>query len=177
MSKFRIIIIFCLLILISITLSILISCNSPEKKTDTDSSASTMNADSGMKHSADTTKAIASLPPVPPGAKVYFRNLRNGETVKSPFKVEMGTKNIRVDTAGNIVPGEGHHHLIIDDGDSLSSGEVIPKDSRHMHFGKGQTFTIVELPKGKHRLTLQFGDGIHRSYGSKLAATIEIKVK
>jgi hypothetical protein len=177
MRKFRVIAIICLLILISFTLSVLISCNSPEKKTDADSAASTMKMDSGKNHAADTMKAVASLPPVPAGSKVYFRNLRNGETVKSPFKVEMGTKNIRVDTAGNVVPGEGHHHLIIDDGDSLASGEVIPKDSKHLHFGKGQTFTMVDLPKGEHRLTLQFGDGIHRSYGSRLAATIEVKVK
>ena len=136
-----------------------------------------MKTDTGMKHAADTMKVVASLPPVPPGAKVYFRNLRNGESVNSPFKIEMGSKNIRVDTAGNIVPGEGHHHLIIDDGDSLVAGEVIPKDSKHLHFGRGQTFTMLDLTKGTHRLTLQFGDGIHRSYGGKLASTIEIKVR
>jgi hypothetical protein len=54
---------------------------------------------------------------------------------------------------------------------------VIPKDAQHLHFGKGQTTAIIDLPHGKHRLTLQFADGIHRSYGSKLSATIEITVK
>jgi hypothetical protein len=177
MRTSRVISMVSLLILVPVTLSVLISCNSGEKNPGTDSAASTMNADTSMKHPEDTIKAVAALPAVPKDAKVYFRNLRNGETVKSPFKVEMGTKNIKVDTAGNIVPDEGHHHLIIDDGDSLAAGVVIPKDSKHLHFGKGQTFTMLELPKGPHRLTLQFGDGIHRSYGSQLAATIEIKVK
>jgi hypothetical protein len=167
--------IICIVTLIS--LGGLFSCNSASKNPGSDTAVAAANADTSMNHAADTIKAVAALPPVPLGAKVYFRNLKNGETVKSPFKVEMGAKNIKVDTAGNIVAGEGHHHLFIDAGDSLASGEVIPKDAQHMHFGKGQIFTMVELPKGKHRLTLQFGDGIHRSYGSRLAATIEINVK
>jgi len=35
----------------------------------------------------------------------------------------------------------------------------------------------VTLPAGEHVLTLQFADGIHRSYGSRLATTIKVKVK
>ena len=117
------------------------------------------------------------MPAVPAGAKVYFKNLKNNQVVKSPFKVKMGVKNIKVDSAGSIVAGEGHHHILIDAGDSVAAGEVIPKDAQHLHFGKGQTSATIELPTGKHRLTLQFADGIHRSYGSKLSATIEITVK
>jgi len=30
---------------------------------------------------------------------------------------------------------------------------------------------------GKHRLTLQFADGLHRSYGSKMATSVNITVK
>jgi hypothetical protein len=84
---------------------------------------------------------------------------------------------LRVDTAGAIVSGSGHHHLLIDAGDSIPAGVVVPKDSTHLHFGKAQTSTEVTLPAGPHVLTLQFADGIHRSYGSKLATTIKVTVK
>lgn len=130
-----------------------------------------------MDHKVDSSKAITPLPEVPAGAKVYFKNLKDGQTVKSPFKVEMGMDGLRVDTAGAIVSGSGHHHLLIDAGDSIPAGVVVPKDSTHLHFGKAQTSTEVTLPAGPHVLTLQFADGIHRSYGSKLATTIKVTVK
>lgn len=155
-----------------------ISCNSNGGNSgSTDTALSAKAADTSLNHPADSVNRIAALPTVPPGAKVYFKNLVNNEVVKSPFKVVMGVKNIKVDSAGFVVPGEGHHHLLIDAGDSVATGEVIPKDKQHLHFGKGQTTETIELPRGKHRLTLQFADGIHRSYGSKLSATIEITVK
>jgi hypothetical protein len=50
-------------------------------------------------------------------------------------------------------------------------------DSVHIHFGRGQTEKELSLPAGKHKLTLQFADGLHRSYGSKLASTITVTVK
>jgi hypothetical protein len=156
----------------------LISCNSSENKSATSDTATTAKAtDTVMARPADAVKTTAELPSVPAGAKVYFKNLKNGETVKSPFKVEMGVKNIKVDSAGNIVAGEGHHHILIDAGDSVAAGQVIPKDAQHLHFGKGQTSATITLPPGKHRLTLQLADGIHRSYGSSLSATIEVTVK
>jgi len=97
--------------------------------------------------------------------------------VKSPFKVEMGMDGLKVDTAGAIVSGSGHHHLLIDAGDSIPAGVVVPKDSTHLHFGKAQTSTDVTLPAGQHVLTLQFADGIHRSYGGRLATSIKVTVK
>jgi hypothetical protein len=54
---------------------------------------------------------------------------------------------------------------------------MVPKDSTHLHYGKGQTEAEVKLSPGKHKLTLQFADGLHRSYGSKLAATVSVNVK
>ena len=155
------------------------SCNSDgSNSASADTAVSPKATDTSiMKHPADSVKSMTALPPVPAGAKVYFKNLMNNEVVKSPFKVIMGVKNIKVDSAGIVVPGEGHYHILIDAGDSVAAGQVIPKDAQHLHFGKGQTTTTIDLPHGKHRLTLQFADGIHRSYGSKLSATIEITVK
>jgi hypothetical protein len=89
----------------------------------------------------------------------------------------MGLKGLKLDTAGAVVPGTGHHHLLIDAGDSVAAGMIVPKDDHHLHFGKGQSETTITLAPGEHRLTLQFADGIHRSYGSRLSKTIVIKVK
>jgi hypothetical protein len=155
------------------------ACNNADNKaagtSDTTQAAApkdTMN----MSH-PDSTAAITPLPDVPAGAKVYFKNLKDGQTVKSPFKVEMGIDGLKLDTAGAIVAGSGHHHLLIDAGDSIPAGQVVPKDANHLHFGKAQSSTDVTLPAGKHVLTLQFADGIHRSYGSKLATTITVTVQ
>ncbi|HVM89129.1 MAG TPA: DUF4399 domain-containing protein [Puia sp.] len=153
----------------------LAACSGGSEKSNADTAA-TVSADTTHK-TADTTQMIAPLPDVPAGAKVFFKNLKDGQTVKSPLKIEFGVEGIALDTAGAIKPASGHHHLLIDAGDSIAAGTVVPKDSTHLHFGKAQTETEITLTPGEHKLTLQYADGIHRSYGGKLAATIKVKVK
>jgi hypothetical protein len=147
------------------------SSDKKEKKADT-----AMNMDT-MHHMTEPGVNVPELPAVPEGAKVVFKNLKDGATIKSPFKLEMGTEVIKVDTAGPVIAGVGHHHLFIDAEDSLAAGTVVPKDATHIHFGKGQTEYELTLTPGKHKLTLQMADGLHRSYGGKLAATITVNVK
>lgn len=130
-----------------------------------------------MSHMVDSSKLGTPLPEVPAGAKVFFKNLKDGSTVKSPVKIEMGVEGMKLDTAGAIVSGSGHHHLLVDAGDSIPAGLAVPKDSTHLHFGKAQSVADVALTPGKHTLTLQFADGIHRSYGARLAKTITVVVK
>ena len=107
---------------------------------------------------------------------VYFKNLKDGQTVSSPVKVKMGIKGMEIEPAGKINKGKGHHHIIIN-GSSLLSGKVVPADKNNLHFGKGQTEAELELKPGNYTLTLQFADGAHRSYGAKWSKTIKIKVK
>lgn len=158
----------------------LAACNNADNKgaNSGDTTQQVVNHDSmSMNHMVDSSKGITPLPAIPAGAKVFFKNLKNGDKVKSPFKVEMGIEGLKIDTAGAIVVGSGHHHLLIDAGDSIPAGTVVPKDEHHLHFGKGQTSTEVTLPAGEHMLTLQFADGIHRSYGGQLATTIKVTVQ
>ena len=108
--------------------------------------------------------------------EVYFVNLKDGAKVKSPVTVEMGIKGMQVAPAGPIEAGKGHHHILINQM-PIPKGEVIPTDAFHLHFGGGQTSGQVELPPGQHRLTLQFADGAHRSYGPDLAKSIQIVVE
>jgi len=132
-----------------------------------------------MNHNMPDSAKVTPVPEIPAGAKVYFKNLKDGETVKSPLKVEFGVDGMTVDSVSKkmIEKGSGHHHLLVDAEDSIPSGTVVPKDSTHLHFGNAQTSTELKLTPGEHKLTLQYADGIHRSYGNKLATTIKVKVK
>ena len=163
-------------ILLPILTITFIACNnSTDKSSTSGDTANKMSSDTMSNMSTTTT--VPELPAIPEGAKVYFKNLKNGAAVTSPVKVEMGIDNMKVDTAGPVVAASGHYHIFIDAEDSLSSGTMVPKDSTHLHYGKGQTEAEVKLAPGAHKLTLQFADGLHRSYGSKLATTVSVNVK
>jgi hypothetical protein len=98
----------------------------------------------------------------PAGAKVYIINLKDGDTVKSPFLVQFGLSGMGVAPAGVEKPATGHHHLLIDT--KLSADEMkapIATDDTHKHFGAGQTEAMVTLPPGKHTLQLVLGDWSH----------------
>lgn len=113
----------------------------------------------------------------PPSAQgVYFVEPANGATVSSPFKVRFGIKGMEVKPAGEQVAGQGHHHLLINL-DGQPKGEIIPVDDTHIHFGKAQTETDVKLPPGTYKLTMQFADGYHLSYGKDMSASISVTVK
>src|SRR6266700_713828 len=98
----------------------------------------------------------------PPGASVYIINLKDGDTVSSPFKVQFGMTGMGVAPVGVQNERTGHHHLLIDT--KLSDEELkraIASDARHVHFGGGQTETTVTLPPGQHSLQLVVGDHAH----------------
>ena len=156
----------------------LAACNnsSDNSKAANDTTEKKMNTDTTHNMPA-ASATVPELPAVPEGAKVYFKNLKNNETVSSPVRVEMAVDKMKVDTAGPVVSGSGHFHIFVDAEDSLSAGAMIPKDSTHLHYGKGQTEASIPLTLGKHKLTLQFADGLHRSYGSKMATSVNVNVK
>ncbi len=106
---------------------------------------------------------------------VDFGSLDAGQTVPRDLKVQFKVNGMEVRPAGVMQEGTGHHHLIID-GTFVPEGEVVPADANHLHFGKGQKETEIRLEPGKHTLTLQFADGLHRSYGEKWSKTIEVTV-
>ena len=106
--------------------------------------------------------ALAGETPAPPGAKVYFINLKDGDKVTSPVLIQFGLSGMGIAPAGTEKEKTGHHHLIINEkieGDELN--EPIPADDKHKHFGGGQTEIKVELPKGTHTLQLVLGDWSH----------------
>ncbi len=155
----------------------LFACNDSGSKVEEAPAAVKSATDSAPhSHTVDSSSLNTALPAIPDGAKVFFANLKDGQTVKSPFKVEMGVEGIACDTAGAIKEASGHHHILINL-DSMTAGTVIPMDSTHLHFGKAQRSTDVTLKPGKYKLTLQYADGIHRSYGSKLTSSVNVTVE
>jgi len=116
----------------------------------------------------------------PEGAHSYFVNIKDGDTVTSPFKVIFGlSPNMGVAPSGVDKPNVGHHHLLIDK--TLSAEEMtqpITVDEQHVHFGKGQTETTVTLPPGKHTLQLMLGDWTHIPFNPPVKSeVITITVK
>lgn len=109
-------------------------------------------------------------------SSVRFAEPTNGATVSSPVKLRFVLQGMTLAPAGDVVANSGHHHLLIDTG-PVSVGEVIPSDATHLHFGDGRTEAEVALPPGLHKLTVQFGDGAHRSYGPAMSQTITVMVK
>ncbi|WP_256081741.1 DUF4399 domain-containing protein [Massilia sp. YIM B04103] len=107
---------------------------------------------------------------------VSFVEPVDGATVSSPFKVKFAVSGMEVKPAGEMAANTGHHHLLIN-GESMKAGESIPFDDNHLHFGKGQTEAEVKLPPGKYKLTMQFANGAHQSYGAGLSKTISVTVK
>ncbi|AKH99547.1 protein of unknown function (DUF4399) [Hoeflea sp. IMCC20628] len=112
--------------------------------------------------------AGAGETPSAPGAKVFFDGLADGDIVKSPLMVKFGIEGMEVAPAGTEMDNTGHHHLFVDrpllgegpDGaDELDAN--IPADENHIHFGKGQTETTLELAPGSHTLQMVLADKDH----------------
>ncbi len=109
-----------------------------------------------------TCVLAADLPrtAAPEGAAVYIIMPAHGEVVTSPVRVVFGLKNMGIAPAGVQREASGHHHLLIDT-DLPDLDLPIPASARHLHFGKGQTETTIELPPGEHTLQLLLGDALH----------------
>lgn len=120
--------------------------------------------------------AMALLAGSAAAQSVDFIEPKDGAVVSSPFKVKFAVTGMEVKPAGTMDNNTGHHHLLINSG-SMKVGESIPFDETHLHFGKGQTETEVTLPPGTYKLTMQFANGAHQSYGPGLSRTINVTVK
>lgn len=127
--------------------------------------------------STGNTTSVAPRTPAPTNARVFFVTPANGETVSSPVLVKFGLEGLVVAPAGTYEPKTGHHHLLIDT--QLPPVDLpIPADENHVHFGKGQTETLIELSPGSHTLQLLVGDGNHVPHQQPVASeTIAITVE
>ena len=113
----------------------------------------------------------------PAKARVYFISPSNGQVMKGPVTVRFGLAEMGVAPAGTVAEGTGHHHLVIDS-PLPALDQPLPKDDKHLHFGKGQTETTLTLAPGKHTLQLILADSNHIPHQPPVySAPITIKVK
>jgi hypothetical protein len=96
----------------------------------------------------------------PEGAAVYFIEPTDGATVTSPLTVKFGLTGMGVAPAGIDKENTGHHHLLIDNPE-VSDTTPLPTTEQIVHFGGGQTETVVSLPPGEHQLQLVLGNYLH----------------
>jgi hypothetical protein len=98
--------------------------------------------------------------PSPPGAAVYFIDIKDGDTLPPKSVIHFGLRGMGVAPAGTDRVNSGHHHLLID-AELPPLDQPIPSDFAHLHFGAGQTEAEVSLPPGEHTLQLLLGDSGH----------------
>lgn len=99
----------------------------------------------------------------PEDAEVYIISPADGAEVTSPVTVRFGLRGMGVAPAGVDQENTGHHHLLIDvaEADMPSMSVPLPSTDNVVHFGGGQTQTMVELEPGEHTLQLLLGDHLH----------------
>jgi len=97
--------------------------------------------------------------PSVPGARVYFINIKDGQTLKSPFLIQFGlTSEMGIAPALADWPDTGHHHLVIDSTITKMNKSI---SNKHIHLHKGQTEITLKLPTGKHTIQIFFADYSH----------------
>ena len=92
--------------------------------------------------------------------KVYFINLEDGDRLESPFLIQFGLSGMGIAPAGTDRSNTGHHHLLINV-DDIDLSKPIPSSSNHIHFGGGQTESLVDLMPGDYSMQLVLGDMTH----------------
>ena len=92
--------------------------------------------------------------------KVYFINLEDGDRVESPFLIQFGLSGMGIAPAGTDRSNTGHHHLLINV-DDIDLSKPIPSSSNHIHFGGGQTESLLDLTPGDYSMQLVLGDMTH----------------
>ena len=119
---------------------------------------------------------FAGETPSPEGAKAYFIDLKDGETVKSPFLVRFGlTEQMGIAPAMADWPDTGHFHLLID---KKPPNPNRPISNKNLHLHRGQTEATVELSKGMHTLQIVMGDYSHVPHNPPvMSERISVKVE
>lgn len=114
----------------------------------------------------------------PKSAKVFIVSPKNGATVDKTFTVKFGMKGLVLKPAGDLTPGSGHHHLLVDQTDLPDPALPIPATDTVIHYGKAQTETQLTLTPGKHTLQLVAGDKGHMQFNPTVASkVITVNVK
>ena len=107
--------------------------------------------------------------PAPTDAYLYIGYPNDAQVVRAdrPIRVWFGLRNMGVAPKGVSFPNSGHHHLLIDT-ELPPLDQEIPSDRNHLHFGAGETETVIILAPGRHTLQLLMGDARHLPHAPPL---------
>jgi hypothetical protein len=119
---------------------------------------------------AASPAAFAGPTPAAKDAYLYLITPIDGQRLRGAFWCRFGLRNMGVAPAGIATPNAGHHHLLIDVDETLNAEVPIMADKKHVHFGAGQTETLLELPRGRHTLQLVLGDAAHVPFDPPVAS-------
>ena len=106
-----------------------------------------------------STSVYGGETPSVPGTKVYFINLSEGQTIQSPYILQIGlTSQMGIAPALADWPDTGHHHILVDSTIKNMNKSI---SSKHIHLSKGQSEISLKLPLGKHTIQIVFADYSH----------------
>jgi hypothetical protein len=115
-----------------------------------------------------------------PAAAASFVSPVDGDTVTSPFVVQLAAEGITLTPAGVPAIGEAHLHVMADIG-CYETGEFIPGPSEQdeaegrFHLGDGSSSREITLEPGVYELCVQLADGVHRAFGSTQTITVTVE--
>lgn len=115
----------------------------------------------------------------PADAAASFISPADGDTVSSPFTVELAADGVTLTPVGAPAAGEAHLHVIA--GECFETGEIIPGPSPEteaegiFHLGDGSDSREIDLEPGTHDLCVQLGDGPHTAFGDTEVITITVE--
>ncbi|TVP69748.1 MAG: DUF4399 domain-containing protein [Nitriliruptor sp.] len=121
-----------------------------------------------------------SIEDQPDDAAARFVSPSDGETVTSPFTVELAADGVELAPVGAPVAGEAHLHVMADIG-CYETGELIPGPSDEdeaegrFHLGDGSDSREIDLEPGTYELCVQLADGIHTAYGDTETITVTVE--
>lgn len=100
-------------------------------------------------------------PPPRLDKETYFSNLKDGDSIETPFVAKFGLTGMGLAPAGKAFPKTGHHHLLINRSMPVDFTKPLPFSDSYMHFGKGQMEATLDFPPGKYQLRLLLADEKH----------------
>jgi hypothetical protein len=93
--------------------------------------------------------------------ETYFSNLRDGDSIETPYVLKFGLTGMGLAPIVQPVPMTGHHHLLVNRELPLDFTKPLPFNDQYIHFGKGQMETTLTFPPGKYQLRLVLADDKH----------------
>ncbi|TAL20299.1 MAG: DUF4399 domain-containing protein [Aquabacterium sp.] len=94
----------------------------------------------------------------------YITNLRDGDSIETPFLMKFGLTRFGIAGITTPVQGTGHHHLLVNRDLPLDFTKPLPFNDQYIHFGKGQMETVLTFKPGTYTLRMLLADHHHIPY-------------